>query len=133
VIRGAGAPLSVLCFGITKMDRINQAYGYAVGDRVLAQIGALLGRAGRAEDLSARFGDDRFCLVVNSIAAREARGIGDRIAAIVTETALAIGGGQSIGVELRTGVAEWSHGDHAGSLIFRAFDRMQPFGLRKAS
>ncbi len=133
LIAGAGAPLSVLSFGVAKMDRINQAYGYAAGDRVLAQLGTLLGRAGRAEDLPARFGDDRFCLVVNGTPGHEARGIGDRIAAIVTETPLAIGGGQAIGVELRTGVSELSSGDQAGSLIARAFDRMQPFGMRRAS
>jgi two-component system, cell cycle response regulator len=128
-----GLPLAVVSLGVAKMGRINQAYGYAAGDLVLAQLGALLGRAVRADDLAARFGDDRFCIVVSGIGAREARGIGDRIAAIVTQTPFAIGGGQSIAIGLRTGVTELTHGDHAGSLIARAFDRMQPFGLRQAS
>jgi two-component system, cell cycle response regulator len=128
-----GLPLAVVGFGVAKMGRINQAHGYAAGDRVLAQLGTLMARAGRADDLPARFGGDRFCIVVNGAGAREARGIGDRIAAIVTQTPLAVGGGQSIGIELRTGVAELTHGDHAGSLIARAFERMQPFGLRQAS
>ena len=130
---GAGLPLAVVGFGVARMGRINQTYGYAVGDRVLAQLGTLMARAGRADDLPARFGGDRFCIVVNGAGAREARGIGDCIAAIVTQTPLAIGGDQSIGIELRTGVAELTHGDHAGSLIARAFDRMQPFGIRHAS
>lgn len=130
---GPSLPLSVVGFGVARMGRINQAHGYAAGDLVLAQLGTLVGRAGRAEDLPARYGDDRFCIVINGASAREAREIGDRIAAITTQTPLSIGGGQSIGVELRTGVAEWSHGDHAGSLIGRALDRMHPFGLRQAS
>jgi two-component system cell cycle response regulator len=130
---GPSLPLSVVGFGVARMDRINQAHGYAAGDLVLAQLGTLVGRAGRAEDLPARYGDDRFCIVINGASAREAHEIGDRIAAIITQTPLSIGGGQSIGVELRIGVAEWSHGDHAGSLIGRALDRMHPFGLRQAS
>jgi two-component system, cell cycle response regulator len=129
---GAG-PLAIASLGVAKMGRINQAFGYAAGDRVLAQLGALLGRAVRADDLPARFGDDRFCIVVSGAGAREARAIGDRIAAIVTQTPFAIPGGQSIAIELRTGVAELTHGDHAGSLIARAFERMQAFGLRQAS
>jgi two-component system cell cycle response regulator len=130
---GTGLPLAIASLGVIKMGRINQTYGYAAGDFVLAQLGALLGRAVRADDLPARFGDDRFCIVVSGVGGREARGIGDRIAAIVTQTPFAVGGGQSIAIGLRTGVAELTHGDHAGLLIARAFDRMQPFGLRQAS
>ena len=130
---GTGLPLAVVGFAVAKMGRINQSCGYPAGDRVLAQLGALLARAGRADDLPARFGDDRFCMVVNAAGAREARTVADRIAAMVTQTPFAIGGGQGIGIELRTGVAELTHGDHAGSLIARAFERMQPFGLRQAS
>jgi diguanylate cyclase (GGDEF)-like protein len=133
IAQGTSLPLAVVSFGVARMGQINQIYGYAAGDRVLAQLGALLGRSGRADDLSARLGDDRFCVVVNGVSARDARAIGDRIAAIVTQTPLALGNGHSIGVELRTGVAEWSEGDTAGSLIARAFDRMHPFGLRQAS
>jgi diguanylate cyclase (GGDEF)-like protein len=130
---GAGLPLAVVAFAIARMGRINQTFGYAAGDRVLARLGSLLARAGRADDLPARFGDDRFCVVVNGAAGREARTVADRIAAIVTQTPFAVGGGQSIGIELRTGVAQLSHGDDAGSLIARAFERMQPFGIRQAS
>ncbi len=130
---GSGLPLAVAGFAVAKMGRINQAYGYAAGDRVLAQLGALLARAGRADDLPARFGGDRFCMVVNGAGGREARTVADRVAAIVTQTPFAIGGGENIGIELRTGIAEVTHGDHAGSLVGRAFERMQIFGLRQAS
>jgi two-component system, cell cycle response regulator len=130
---GTGLPLAVVGFAVAKMGRINQTFGYAAGDRILAQLGGLLARAGRADDLPARFGGDRFCIVVNGAGAREARTVAERIAAIVTQTPFAVGGGESIGIELRAGVAELTHGDHAGSLIARAFERMQPLGLRQAS
>ncbi len=128
-----GAELAVVGFAVVKMDRINQAHGYAAGDRVLAQLGSLLARAGRAEDLPARYGGDRFCIVINGVSAQDARAIGERIAALVTQTAFDVGDGQAIGVELRIGVSVLGSGDHAGSLIDRAFDRMQAFGFRQAS
>jgi two-component system, cell cycle response regulator len=128
-----GAELAVVSFAVVKMDRINQAHGYAAGDRVLAQLGSLLARAGRAEDLPARYGGDRFCIVINGVSAQDARAIGERIAALVTQTAFDVGDGQAIGVELRIGVSVLGSGDHAGSLIDRAFDRMQAFGFRQAS
>jgi two-component system cell cycle response regulator len=130
---GAGLPLAVVGFAVAKMGRINQAYGYAAGDRVLAQLGALLARTARADDLPARFGGDRFCIVVNGAGGREARTVADRIAQIVTQTPFAIGGGERIGIELRTGVAQLTHADHASMLISRAFERMQPFGISRAS
>jgi two-component system cell cycle response regulator len=128
-----GTPLAVASFGVAKMDRINQTYGYPAGDRILAQLGSLIGRTGRAEDLPARFGGDRFCIVINDASGREARVVAERIATIVTQTPLTIGAGQTLGIDLRTGVSELSHGDQAGSLIARAFDRMHPFGIRRAS
>jgi diguanylate cyclase (GGDEF)-like protein len=132
IAAGPNPPLAVIGFAIAKMGRINQTFGYAAGDRVLAQVGALLARAGRADDLPARFGDDRFCIVVNGAGGHEARTVADRVAAVVTQTPFAVGG-ERIGIELRTGVAQLTHGDDAGSLIARAFDRMQMFGLRQAS
>jgi two-component system, cell cycle response regulator len=128
-----GVPLAIGSFGVAKMDRINKTYGYPAGDRILARLGSLIGRTGRAEDLPARFGDDRFCIVINDASAREARVVSERIAAIVTQTPLMIAAGQTLEIDLRTGVSELGHGDQAGSLIARAFERMQPFGVRRAS
>lgn len=128
----ASTPLAIASFGVAKMDRINQTYGYVAGDRILAQLGTLIGRTGRAEDLPARFADDRFCIVLDGVSAREARVVSDRIATIVTQTPLQVGA-QTVGIDLRAGVSERTHGDHAGSLIARALDRMQPFGIRRAS
>ena len=126
---GGGLPLAVAGFAVAKMGRINQAYGYAAGDRVLAQLGALLARAGRADDLPARFGGDRFCMVVNGAGGREARTVADRVAAIVTQTPFAIGGGESIGIELRTGIAEltpWRPRRLADRACLRAHAALRP-------
>ncbi|MGH6945354.1 MAG: diguanylate cyclase domain-containing protein, partial [Geminicoccaceae bacterium] len=131
--RATGLPLALATFGVVKMREVNRAHGYAAGDRALAEIGALIARASRAEDLPARFGDDRFALVIGGAGARDARIVGERLAAILIQTPLTIGGARTLSVALRTGVAELDYGDDAAALITRAFERMRPFGLRQAS
>ena len=55
-----GNSLAVVSVSVTRMGQINQLYGYAAGDRVLATLGAALARYSRAEDLPARLDGDRF-------------------------------------------------------------------------
>lgn len=131
--RSTGTPLSVASFGVVRMRQINQDHGYAAGDRVLAQIGSLIARTSRAEDLPARFGDDRFCLVIDGATAREARAATERLATILSQTPLAVRPDEAIQVAFRAGVAELDYGEDAAILIGRAFERMHPFGLRQAS
>ena len=131
--RPANLPLAVASFAVTNMHVINQMYGYAAGDRVLAQLGMIIARSSRAEDLPARFGDDRFCVVINGASGPEAEPAVERIATILTQSPLVIESGDVIQIALRIGIAELDRYDDAMSLIGCAFDRMQPFGLRAAS
>lgn len=131
--REAGGAIAVAGFSVAGMDEVNRTYGFAAGDRVLAQIGAILTHTSRAEDLPARFGDDRFCVAIGGATAREAALVAERIAGTIAETRLRIGGDRTLCVGVRAGVAELEPGDDATTLVARAFDRMEPFGLRRAS
>jgi two-component system, cell cycle response regulator len=131
--RRSQTPLALASFDVAGMGQINRTYGYAAGDRVLAQLGEIMVRSSRAEDLPARQGDDRFCLVIDGATAAEARVAGERIASILTQMPLEIGAGQPLHVALATGTAELAPDDDAAALIARAFTRMQPLGLRHAS
>ena len=71
--RCAGGTLAVASVAVAQMGQINQLYGYAAGDRVLATLGGVLARSSRAEDLPARLDGDRFCLVIDNATALEAR------------------------------------------------------------
>ena len=64
---------------VAQMRQINQLYGYAVGDRVLATLGAALARFSRAEDLPARLDNDRFCLVIDNATALDAGAAAERL------------------------------------------------------
>jgi two-component system cell cycle response regulator len=129
----SGMPLALASFDVAGLSQINQTHGYAAGDQLLAQLGGIIVRTSRAEDLPARLGADRFCLVINGASAEDARALGERIATILSQMPLRVGNKQTIRVALTTGVAELEQSDDAASLIARAFERMQPLELRQAS
>ena len=110
----AQTPLAVASFDVAGMGQINRLHGYAVGDRVLAQIGAMIARISRAEDLPARLRDDRFCLVIDGASAAEAAGAGERIAEILTGLPVQTGAGQSLRLAMMTGIAELDAGRRRG-------------------
>jgi two-component system cell cycle response regulator len=126
-------PLALASFDVLGMGEINRVHGYATGDWILAQLGGIIARISRAEDLPARVGGDRFCLVIDGGSREDAAIAGDRIASILTQVAFDASSGRRIGVRLATGSAEFEPGDTAASLVARAFAQLQPFGLRRAS
>jgi two-component system cell cycle response regulator len=126
-------PLALASFDVLGMGQINRLHGYATGDWILAQLGGVIARISRAEDLPARLGGDRFCLVIDGGSREDAVIAGDRIASILAQASFDAGDGQRIGVTLATGSAELEPGDSAVSLIGRAFEQLQPFARRQAS
>jgi two-component system cell cycle response regulator len=126
-------PLALASFDVAGMHEVNRTYGYAAGDRVLAQLGGILLRSSRAEDLPARHAGDRFCLVIDGATGPEAAVVAERIASILTQMPLEVGTRQPFYAEIATGAAELAPGDDAAALVARAFERMEPFGLRHAS
>ena len=129
----SGEPLALVGLDVAEMSQINRLYGYAAGDRVLAAIGDVLARTLRAEDLPARLGGDRFCLVMSHATASDARAAAERIGTLLSHTSIALEKGRHIQVTLRTGIAGLAEGDDPAALIGRAFEDMAAYGLRQAS
>ena len=129
----AGGTLSLVGVAVARMGQINQLYGYAAGDRVLATLGGVLASSSRAEDLPARLQGDRFCLVLNNATALEAGAAAERFGILLSHTPIALPGGRHIQIALETGVAELAEGDDAPKLIDRAFAHKQLFTLPHAS
>jgi len=129
----AGGTLALVGLAVAGMGQINQLYGYAAGDRVLATLGGVLASSSRAEDLPARLEGDRFCLVLNNAGALDARAAAKRFGLLLSHTPIALPSGQYLQIALETGVAELAEGDDAPRLIGRAFAHKQLFALPHAS
>jgi len=58
------APLSLLAFDLDFFNSVNDEYGHAAGDEVLAGFGALLMASCRKEDLAGRLGGEKLAVLL---------------------------------------------------------------------
>src|SRR5690349_7368974 len=73
------APLAVLMADIDHFKAINDRYGHAGGDRVLAAVGTVLRRCVREQDAVARWGGEEFLVMLPECDLNRAILIGERI------------------------------------------------------
>ncbi|TXG80814.1 MAG: GGDEF domain-containing protein [Rhodocyclaceae bacterium] len=111
--RRSGAPLAALVIDLDHFKRINDTAGHAAGDAVLVQVGALLLKQLRGEDVVGRAGGEEFWLVLPDTRREHAVALAERLRLQMAEAGLGVT--CSIGVAL----AEAADGD-AGQVIARA-------------
>ncbi|HEY0144191.1 MAG TPA: response regulator [Thermoanaerobaculia bacterium] len=70
---------ALLLIDVDHFKEVNDAYGHAAGDRVLATLGALLRRGLRQTDLAARVGGEEFVVVVEHASAEEGIALAGRL------------------------------------------------------
>jgi len=57
-------PMGVIMIDIDHFKRFNDTFGHAAGDALLREMGALLQRETRAEDIACRYGGEEFALIL---------------------------------------------------------------------
>ena len=113
--------LSVGFFDVDNMAAINTEHGYVAGDRLLHQIGGIIGRLVRGEDVAARFRGDKFVVALPETAAQVAGIVMQRIVGVVDNTEFAIADGcGAVNAALKSAVTAFTPGDTAETLIARA-------------
>jgi GGDEF domain-containing protein len=70
---------------------------------------------------------------MNQATAPDAGAAAERIGTLLSHTPIALDNGRHVQVTLKAGIAALAEGDDAATLIGRAFERMDVFGLRRAS
>jgi diguanylate cyclase (GGDEF)-like protein len=69
--RRRGMPLGVIMIDIDHFKRFNDSFGHAAGDALLREMGALLQRHTRAEDIACRYGGEEFALILLEASAED--------------------------------------------------------------
>jgi diguanylate cyclase (GGDEF)-like protein len=99
-----GLPLSILMMDIDDFKNINDLYGHAVGDVVLADVAAIVKTKIRNFDILGRYGGDEFLIGLAHTDLASAFTIAGRISSAVSSAPIPIPGGTPIRVTTSLGV-----------------------------
>ena len=107
------------------MAEFNRRHGYAAGDRLLRQVGGLVGHLVRGEDLTARYGGEEFCVVMPGTPCEVGAAVLRRIADVVGQTEFGVVmDAEPVFIRVSLGCAGLEPGDSTESLIARARDNL---------
>lgn len=123
--RRAKRHLSVCFLDLDRFKTINDSYGHAVGDKVLASFGTLLGSRFRLPDLRGRWGGEEFLVAFYGEWAESAREILSRVTAEFAQMTFEAGAGKSFQVTVSGGIATYPvDGETLDDLILVADRRL---------
>ena len=106
-----GSPIALLLLDLDHFKQINDQWGHAVGDQVLANVGAVLRSALRTRDFAGRNGGEEFAVLLPDTAVAAALEIAERVRAAIAEISLP---GADVSVTASIGVGGYP--DHASTL-----------------
>ncbi len=112
-------PLSVAIADIDHFKKVNDNHGHNAGDRVLAQVAAILSEGLRESDFVARWGGEEFIITMPETALTKATKAINKLRTKIAEQVIDLGG-QKIFVTISFGVAELEDNDPVAEVIKRA-------------
>ena len=102
--RRYGRPVSVVMLDIDGFRGLNDKFGRAVGDRVLAEIARILRLSIRTTDTVGRYGGEEFAVLLPETAKKQALDAAEKMRTVIEQTAFAAGD-RTIHVTVSAGVA----------------------------
>jgi len=131
--RRSSRPLALLLMDVDSLKLVNDTYGHNVGDAALANLGKLLARRVRAEDIAARIGGDEFAVLMPDTDERRALAAAARLEKSLQTKPIYEAKGLTLNLGVSCGVAgyPWS-GESTAQIVQRAdADMYQVKAVRK--
>jgi diguanylate cyclase (GGDEF)-like protein len=100
-----GSAVTFLMVDVDRFKSINDAWGHAVGDKVLIALAETIGGSMRGADLVARFGGDEFVVLAPELEPGDATTVADRLVEAVRGLKVDTGDGAYVTLTASVGVA----------------------------
>ena len=118
--------LAVVSMDIDDFKAINDQYGHATGDRVLASVAGVIRKELRQMDILTRYAGDEFVAIMPMASTHMAAAIGERISNAVEEQRFSVRTGTMVQLGISIGVACYpDEGDTTEELLTAAARKMQ--------
>lgn len=114
----------LLMLDLDRFKQINDRYGHAAGDRVLARFAALLRDHAPADALIGRHGGEEFCMLLRVADPSEGRAHAQRLCENVRTAVLGPSGSEEPGVTVSIGLADQRDGATLEALLLAADRRL---------
>jgi diguanylate cyclase (GGDEF)-like protein len=115
-------PLSLAIVDLDRFKQVNDRYGHDVGDSVLRQIGQILLRSFRAEDVVARWGGEEFIVGMYGMTKSDGVQRLRELLEIVRQQKFAAHGGIEFQVTMSGGIAEYPKDGTDLQSLYRSAD-----------
>jgi diguanylate cyclase (GGDEF)-like protein len=120
----SGFPFVLLLLDIDYFKNINDTYGHLSGDEVLKTLANILTENTRPDDFVCRSGGEEFSILLHNVGLLQAEGIAQIIRQKVEEHKFWLLAGESVGVTVSIGLAEYAPGMSSEDLLVCADDAL---------
>ena len=118
--------LAVMSMDVDNFKDINDQWGHAIGDRLLASVARVIRKELRQMDILSRYAGDEFVAIMPMASQVMAEGIADRIRKVVGEHQFAVRAGKTAAVDISIGIACFpTNGETTEELLTSAARNMQ--------
>jgi diguanylate cyclase (GGDEF)-like protein/putative nucleotidyltransferase with HDIG domain len=118
--------LSLICMDVDDFKQINDQWGHAIGDRLLASVARIVRKELRQMDILSRYAGDEFVAIMPMASQSMAEAAAERIRLAVSKQKFAVRTGKSVDVALSAGVSCFpGDGETTEELLTAAARNMQ--------
>jgi diguanylate cyclase (GGDEF)-like protein/putative nucleotidyltransferase with HDIG domain len=96
-------PLALISMDIDNFREVNERYGHAIGDRLLASLAAVVKRELRQMDILTRYAGDEFVAIMPMASGSMAKSVGERIRAAVESHKFTVRTGRTVEIGISLG------------------------------
>lgn len=100
-----GSDFAVMVVDLDRFKSVNDRFGHAAGDRVLAEVARRLSENLRISDLLARIGGEEFLVALPQTALEDAERVADRLRQVIAQHPVTLPSGPALRVTASIGVA----------------------------